>query len=118
MMLLIAIVLDPRFKLTYVTWCYGFYFKLESSKVVELTEKIMDTLNSLYVEYQQLECSNASSSSHNSELEVDQPIFNENDELEEYEKHMAEVENDVDKNEVKQYLDFPREKKPQANFKF
>ncbi|KAJ8631852.1 hypothetical protein MRB53_025175 [Persea americana] len=111
MMLLIAIVLDPRYKLTYVSWCYEKHFKLESSTVVELTEKIMDTLNTLYVEYQQLESCNASSSSQNDELEVDQPIFAENDDLsEEYEKHMAEVENNVDKNEVKQYLDFPREK--------
>ena len=118
MMLLIAIVLDPRYKLTYVTWCYEKHFKLESSKVVELTEKIMDTLNTLYVEYQQLESCNASSSSQNDELEVDQPIFAENDDLsEEYEKHMAEVENNVDKNEVKQCLDFPREK-VQANSSF
>ena len=115
MMLLIAIVLDPRYKLTYVSWCYEKHFKLESSTVVELTEKIIDTLNTLYVEYQQLESCNASSSSQNDELEVDQLIFNENDNLsEEYEKHMAEVENNVDKNEVKQYLDFPREK-VQAN---
>ncbi|KAJ8623205.1 hypothetical protein MRB53_031734 [Persea americana] len=103
MMLLIAIVLAPRYKLTYVSWCYGKHFKLESSTVVELTEKIMDTLNTLYVEYQQLESCNASSSSQNDELEVDQPIFAENDDLsEEYEKHMVEVENNVDKNEVKE----------------
>ncbi|KAJ8628656.1 hypothetical protein MRB53_021979 [Persea americana] len=60
---------DPRYKLTYVTWCYEKHFNLESSKVVELTEKIVDTLNTLSVEYQQLESSNASSSSQNSELE-------------------------------------------------
>ena len=49
-MLLIAIVLGTSFKLRHVTWCYRYYFKLNDSKVVEPTEKIRDTFNSIYVE--------------------------------------------------------------------
>ena len=63
MMLLVAVVLDPRYKLKYVKFCYSYYFKLEVSHMIELTQKLRNALNGVYEEYKQYGSASASSSS-------------------------------------------------------
>lgn len=110
MMLLVAVVLDPRYKLKYVKFCYGYYFKLRISHLIELTQKLRNALDGIYEEYKQYGSATASSSSQTSEMEVDQSSLQARDPSSVFEKHLEEEECERDKSEVDTYLEEAREK--------
>ncbi|KAI8549544.1 hypothetical protein RHMOL_Rhmol06G0032700 [Rhododendron molle] len=71
MMMFIAIVLDPRFKLKYVTFCFSELFHSDLEK--ELTQMIRDVLDRAFVEYEKLNEGAPFSSQSSYGMEVDQP---------------------------------------------
>ncbi|KAK9147779.1 hypothetical protein Scep_006536 [Stephania cephalantha] len=50
MILLVAVVLDPRYKLKFLKYCYGTLYPNE--QVVEMIRKVREALDHLYMEYE------------------------------------------------------------------
>ncbi|XP_077222106.1 zinc finger BED domain-containing protein RICESLEEPER 2-like [Tasmannia lanceolata] len=72
--LLVEVVLDPRYKLEYVTFCYSRLYSCE--KVNLLEKRVRDTLHRLFEYYQRVDSLSSSSSSTPkvaSDIDVDQP---------------------------------------------
>ncbi|CAL5429095.1 unnamed protein product [Camellia sinensis] len=118
MLLLISVVLDPRCKLRYVSFCYSELH--EAATVTELTKKVREALNQIYDEYQKLEFGMCSSSNQTC-VEVDQPISGASKQLmslkSKFQKHLAQEECDGGKSEVDKYLEDACEKEgPNSHF--
>ncbi|KAF7130803.1 hypothetical protein RHSIM_Rhsim10G0137500 [Rhododendron simsii] len=71
MMMFIAIVLDPRFKLRYVKFCFSKLFDFDV--VEELTKMIRGELDRVFVEYEKFNLSAPVSSQKWTGMEIDQP---------------------------------------------
>ena len=70
MMMFIAIVLDPRFKLRYVRFCFSEIF--DSVVEEELTNMVRDVVNRAFVEYEKFNIATPFSTQSSSVMEVDQ----------------------------------------------
>lgn len=100
-LLYVAVVLDPRHKMAYVTFCFNQIYGKDSARAKEMGERVMKTLIELYDHYKNKEVKTnlgggmGSSSSVNN-MEVD--------DLEDgFLKHL-EQENEIEKMEVDIYL--------------
>uniref|UniRef100_A0A5B7B6B6 Zinc finger BED domain-containing protein RICESLEEPER 2-like n=1 Tax=Davidia involucrata TaxID=16924 RepID=A0A5B7B6B6_DAVIN len=121
MMLLIAVVLDPRYKLRYVKFCYGKVYTLE--KVNELIRRVRELMNRMYVHYQMLDSTSSSPSirmtQSSNEMEVDQlenEAFRKAKSIQhDFLKHLEEEESASSKFEVDRYLEESLEKET-SNF--
>ncbi|XP_059658578.1 zinc finger BED domain-containing protein RICESLEEPER 1-like [Cornus florida] len=71
MMSVVAIVLDPRFKLNYVGYCYSQVY--DYNMVNALIEKVIGVLKRIYREYEKLDVDISSSSQTSNIMVVDQP---------------------------------------------
>ncbi|XP_077211612.1 zinc finger BED domain-containing protein RICESLEEPER 1-like isoform X1 [Tasmannia lanceolata] len=69
MMLLLAVVLDPRFKLKYIKFCYSKLYA--SEKVSALTNRVYGVFQRLFVHYQSLATSPPNKVQNLDEIEVD-----------------------------------------------
>lgn len=74
MMVLIAVLLDPRYKLEYNEFCYAKVY--EVGKVKGLIGRIMGAVTIMFYHYQRLHSLGPSSSKNHSLGEVDKPISN------------------------------------------
>ena len=112
MLMVIATVLDRRFKLRYVTFCYA---ELYGSAMVEVfTTKVNDLLKRIYDEYEKINAGSSSSSQTSIDMEVDQPCLVGSAQTltlqSKFQKHLEEVELDGERTEVDKYLEEPCEK--------
>ena len=120
MMLLVAVVLDPRFKLKYVKYCYNSIYP--SQKVNELVRRITELMHRMYVHYNMLDATshNLSRVSQGSnEMEVDKPntsSWKKQKFRSSFSRHLEEEENVDSKSEVDKYLEETIEK-DENNFK-
>ncbi|KAI8550983.1 hypothetical protein RHMOL_Rhmol06G0149200 [Rhododendron molle] len=112
MMMVIAIVLDPRFKLKYVKFCFSELFY--SDVVKALTKMIRGELDRVFVEYETFNLSASVSSQKWSGMEIDQPYSEGCDKgvsfESKFQKHLEE-EDDGGKLEIDRYLEERCEKK-------
>lgn len=72
MMLLIAVLLDPRYKLEYIEFCYAKVY--EVGKVKGLIGRIMGALTTIFDHYQRLHSLGPSSSKNHSLGEINKPV--------------------------------------------
>ncbi|CAL5408167.1 unnamed protein product [Camellia sinensis] len=113
MMLLIAVVLDPRYKLKYVRFCY--FEVYQPVMVSELTQKVRETLNNIFDEYKQFETVASSSNEMVHEVDiVDQVNIGASEHqvslMTKFQKLLEEEEGDGGKSEVDRYLEESCEK--------
>ena len=114
MMLLVAVVLDPRFKLKYVKYCYNSIYP--SEKVNGLVRKITELMNRMYIHYQMLDFTSYTLnkiSQGSNEMEVDKPNDNawkKKKYRSSFSRHLEEEENVDSKSEVDKYLEETIEK--------
>ena len=109
MMLLVAVVLDPRYKLKYVEFCYGRIYHLE--KVNELSTRIQEVMHRMYIHYQMFvgTSSRSKNTQSSNDIEVDS-LEGENGEQvkslqSQFLKHLEERESVDSKSEVDMYFD-------------
>ncbi|KAK9286316.1 hypothetical protein L1049_014706 [Liquidambar formosana] len=117
MMLLVAVVLDPRYKMRYVKFGYSKVYP--PTKVQELTQRVRDTMTRIFEHYEVTESTLGASSTNLSQnlngMEVDQPpISKENVKVKalhlEYAKELEEEESVHSKSELDRYLEESVEK--------
>ncbi|GFY92687.1 hypothetical protein Acr_08g0010830 [Actinidia rufa] len=112
MLMVIATVLDPRFKLRYVNFCYAELY--EFAMVEVFTAKVKDLLKRIYDEYEKLNAGSSTSSQTSIDTEVDQPCLAGSAQpltlQSKFQKHLEEVELDGERTEVDKYLEEPCEK--------
>ncbi|CAL5393046.1 unnamed protein product [Camellia sinensis] len=113
MMLLIAFVLDPRYKLKYMRFCY--FEVYQPAMVNELTQKVRETLNNIFDEYKQFEIVASSSNEMVHEVDiVDQVNIGASEHqvslMTKFQKLLEEEEGDGEKSEVDRYLEESCEK--------
>ncbi|CAL5347426.1 unnamed protein product [Camellia sinensis] len=113
MMLLIAVVLDPRYKLKYVRFCY--FEVYQPVMVSELTQKVRETLNNIFDEYKQFETVASSSNEMVHEVDiVDQVNIGASEHqvslMTKFQNLLEEEEGDGGKSEVDRYLEESCEK--------
>ena len=65
MMLVVAVVLDPRYKLKYVKYCYNLIYA--SDKVNDLVRRVRELMNRMYVHYQMLDSTSSTTPNRMSE---------------------------------------------------
>ncbi|KAK4404032.1 putative AC transposase [Sesamum angolense] len=119
-LLFVAMVLDPRYKMKYVSYCLNFMYGDGSSNALSLERNIEHALNDLYYHYLELY------DSHTSQVRSDTPSPTiqdyEVDELGDvmkliksgFDKHLEQNENVERKSELLQYLSEPHEKRDEA----
>ena len=112
MMMFIAIVLDPRFKLRYVRFCFSEIF--DSVVEEELTNMVRDVVNRAFVEYEKFNIAAPFSTQSSSVMEVDQLRSGGSERgvsfESKFEKHL-EKEDGGKKSEIDRYLEERCEKK-------
>ena len=112
MLMVIATVLDPRFKLRYVKFCYAELY--ESAMVEGFTTKIKDTLKCIYDEYEKFNAGSLSSSQTSIDMEVDQSCLEESVQTvtlqSKFQKHLEQIQLDGERTELDKYLETPCEK--------
>ena len=112
MLVVIVIVLDPKFRLRYVKFCYAELY--ESAMVEVFTTKVKDSLKRIYDEYEKLNARSSSSSRTSIDMEVDQPCLVGSAQTltlqSKFQNHLEEVVLDGKKIEVDKYLEEPCEK--------
>ncbi|KAJ1263369.1 hypothetical protein BS78_09G179200 [Paspalum vaginatum] len=112
-LLFIAVILDPRYKLQYLTYCLSILYGPDKGK--EIGEKVESALAELFASYAQ----SVSASSSTSRGSNPQPVhFNVDEEDEEnpwdmlasqFEQHMEEIESEPNISELSMYLSEKRE---------
>ncbi|CAL5384088.1 unnamed protein product [Camellia sinensis] len=105
---MIAVVLDPRYKLKYVRFCY--FEVYQPAMVSELTQKVRETLNNIFDEYKQFETVASSSNEMVHEVDiVDQVNIGASEHqvsiMTKFQKLLEEEEGDGGKSEVDSYLE-------------
>ncbi|RWR72994.1 zinc finger BED domain-containing protein RICESLEEPER 1-like protein [Cinnamomum micranthum f. kanehirae] len=116
MMLVVAVVLDPRLKLDYVKFSYSEILTSDATK--ELTKKVRDALNRLYIEYQKFESESFTSSLESFVDDVDgcsssattNTIVSTTSHISKFRKYLNEVVSNEGKSEVDKYLEETVEK--------
>ena len=110
LMLLVAIVLDPRYKIKYVKWCYSRIYP--SDKVNDLVRRLMEHITCMFVHYQKIDASSTSTSKAPQivdDLQIEQFVNEANMQAKslqsEFWKQMEEEENVMSKTEVDRYLE-------------
>lgn len=111
--LFIAIILDPRYKLKYLTFCLEILYGSERGK--QLSERSQSTLDELFGSYAQTV--NASSSSNRGSNQAPVHVIVDEDDEEnpwdmlasQFEQHMEEIEVGSDDSELSRYLADKRE---------
>ncbi|KAF7130655.1 hypothetical protein RHSIM_Rhsim10G0136400 [Rhododendron simsii] len=112
LMMFIAIVLDPHFKLRYVKFCFSELF--DSDVVEKLTKMIRRELDRAFVEYEKFNLSAPVSSQKWSGMEIDQPYSEGSDKGVSFESKFQkylEEKDDGGKLEIDRYLEERCEKK-------
>jgi len=105
----VAVVLDPRFKLKYVRFCFGRLYDVE--EVENFTIKVKDTLLRLFEHYmnvdENIEVVHNVGTSINENVNVDLMVVNDDmldDLASQFKKHLEEEGNVKKKKEVERYL--------------
>jgi hypothetical protein len=115
MILLVAVVLDPRYKLKYVRYCYRTLY--EPEQVVEMSRKVREVLDKLYVHYEALSGGFCSKSTNESKslcgMEVED-AFDADGQMKKqkvgWQRFLEEEEITKNKSEIDHYLDSGCEK--------
>ncbi|KAG5553647.1 hypothetical protein RHGRI_011517 [Rhododendron griersonianum] len=117
MLLMIAIVLDPRYKFRYVKFCLSEFY--ESTIVEGFITKVKAELKRMYDEYQKFNVGSSSSSKTSTDITNEQPFVEGSGKTtslqSKFRKHLEEVETDGGKSEVDKYLEEQCEKET-SNF--
>eukprot|EP00268_Persea_americana_P044179 TRINITY_DN4464_c0_g2_i4.p1 TRINITY_DN4464_c0_g2~~TRINITY_DN4464_c0_g2_i4.p1 ORF type:complete len:722 (-),score=131.76 TRINITY_DN4464_c0_g2_i4:535-2700(-) len=125
MMLVVAVVLDPRLKLDYVKFSYSEI--LTSDAAEELTKKVRNALYRLYGEYQKFESESFTSSLESFVVDVDGRSSNATtstsvsatSHISKFQKYMKEAVSDEGRFEIDKYLEETVEKiDPNTSFDF
>ncbi|KAG5548554.1 hypothetical protein RHGRI_014043 [Rhododendron griersonianum] len=109
LLLLLAVVLDPRCKIRYLR--FGYSEIHEAAKVNQQTQKVIDTLNRICGEYAKFESSKPSSHQVEHEAGLEQPNIGAGGSQQafslksKFQKHLAQEGNGVGKSEVDRYLE-------------
>eukprot|EP00258_Populus_trichocarpa_P022730 XP_024438749.1 zinc finger BED domain-containing protein RICESLEEPER 2-like [Populus trichocarpa] len=108
-LLYVAVVLDPRFKLKYVRFCFGRLYDVEEAE--NFTIKVKDTLLRLFEHYmnvdENVEVVHGVGTSINENVNVDLMVVNDDmldDLASQFKKHLEEEGGVQKKNEVERYL--------------
>ncbi|KAF7124301.1 hypothetical protein RHSIM_Rhsim12G0168900 [Rhododendron simsii] len=107
MLLMITIVLDPRYKFRYVKFCFSEFY--ESTIVERFITKVKAELKRMYDEYQKFNVGSSSSSKTSTDITNEQPFVEGSGKTtslqSKFRKHLEEVETDGGKSEVDKYLE-------------
>jgi hypothetical protein len=104
-LLYVAVVLDQRFKLKYVRFCFGRLYDVEEAE--NFTIKVKDTLIRLFVHYMNVKVVRSVGTSINENVSVDLIVVNDDmmdDLTSQFKKHLEEEGGVQKKNEVERYL--------------
>ncbi|KAL9372591.1 hypothetical protein Peur_034835 [Populus x canadensis] len=100
-LLYVANVLDPRFKLKYVKFCFGDLYDYDKAQL--LTNKVKDTLMSLYEFYLKID-EVVDNNRHKQDVNAIDDVEVDVNTLARFKRHLLEVDSVENKNEVERYL--------------
>jgi hypothetical protein len=100
-LLYVANVLDPRFKLKYVKFCSGELYDYDKAQL--LTNKVKDTLVSLYEFYLKID-EVVDNNKHKQDVNVIDDVEVDVNILARFKRHLQEMHRVENKNEVERYL--------------
>jgi hypothetical protein len=100
-LLYVANVLDPRFKLKYVKFCFGDLYDYDKAQL--LTNKVKDVLVSLYEFYLKID-EVVDNNRHKQDVNVIDDVEVDVDILAQFKRYLQEMDRVENKNEVERYL--------------
>jgi len=100
-LLYVTNVLDPHLKLKYVKFCFGDLYDYDKAQL--LTNKVKDTLMSLYEFYLKID-EVVDNNRHKQDVNAIDDVEVDVNTLARFKRHLQKVDNVKNKNEVKRYL--------------